>query len=99
MIQPEILISDANAVQQITEAIEAFNARDLDRWTRFYAEDALHYQPSLAEPFRGRAAIREDYRTSTRVVFQISNSSSCALWAKGAGIASRERSPARTRGP
>ncbi len=69
MIQPEILISDESVRRQIMEAIEAFNARDLDRWTSFYAEDALHYQPSRAEPFRGRAAIREDYRTSTWVAF------------------------------
>lgn len=53
----------------VEEAIQAFNAHDLDGWMEFYAEDAIHVQPNLAEPLSGRAAIREDYLKSTWIPF------------------------------
>ena len=53
----------------LDDAIQAFNARDLDAWMQFYAEDAVHIQPNRAEPLVGRAQIREDYRKSTWVPF------------------------------
>ena len=53
----------------IQDAIQAFNAHDLDGWMEFYIEDAVHIQPNLAEPLSGRAKIREDYLKSTWVPF------------------------------
>ena len=45
---------------RIEDAVQAFNAHDLDAWMEFYAADAVHTQPNLAEPLAGKAAIRED---------------------------------------
>lgn len=53
----------------LQDAIQAFNAHDLDGWMEFYAEDAIHNQPNLAEPLSGRAEIREDYLKSTWIPF------------------------------
>lgn len=35
----------------------------------FYAESALHYQPTQIEPLRGRKEIREDYEKLTNIPF------------------------------
>lgn len=53
----------------LDDAIGAFNAHDLDGWMEFYAEDAVHVQPNLAEPLSGRAEIQEDYLKSTWIPF------------------------------
>ncbi len=69
MSKPQIIISNENLRQLIEQAIEAFNARNLNRWVNLYAEDARHFQPNRTEPLRGRAEIREDYLTSTWIPF------------------------------
>lgn len=53
----------------IDEALEAFNAHDVDRFVKFYAVSAVHYQPTQSEPLKGRDAIREDYVKSTFTAF------------------------------
>jgi predicted ester cyclase len=49
----------------VDRALEAFNAHDVEGFMDFYAESAVHNQPSRAVPIRGREAIREDYVNST----------------------------------
>ncbi len=44
----------------VREAMEAFNARDWDRYLELYAESFLHYSPAYPEPRKGRSAARED---------------------------------------
>jgi steroid delta-isomerase-like uncharacterized protein len=65
----QFITSNENLRHLIEDAIEAFNAHNLDRWISFYAEDALHFQPNRMEPLCGRAEIREDYRASTWAPF------------------------------
>lgn len=45
-------------LRAMDEAIESFNARDLERHMRLYAESVIQYAPGLTEPLKGRAAIR-----------------------------------------
>lgn len=60
---------DERLLNLLHDAIQAFNAHDLDGWMEFYAEDASHIQPNLSEPLTGRAEIREDYLKSTWIPF------------------------------
>jgi predicted ester cyclase len=69
MSGPHIMVSNENIRHLIDQAIEAFNARDLNGWMNFYAEDALHFQPNRTEPLREQAEIREDYLASTWIPF------------------------------
>lgn len=69
MSEPEILVSDESLRHLVKEIVEAFNVHDLDRVVNWYAEDALHHQPNITEPLRGRNEIREDYRKATWVPF------------------------------
>ncbi len=43
----------------VDAAMEALNAHDLDRFAKLHAESVLQYGPPLAEPIKGRAAVRE----------------------------------------
>jgi predicted ester cyclase len=63
------LESKRHSEHRIEQATKAFNAHDLDRWMDFYAADAVHIQLNQAEPLRGQAEIREDYRVSTWIPF------------------------------
>jgi steroid delta-isomerase-like uncharacterized protein len=42
---------------------DAFNKHDLDALAKFYAQDAVAYDPMYPEPLRGRDAIRKDAAT------------------------------------
>ena len=48
----------ATPKQLVTAWVDAFNARDVDRLTAFYADDATNHQVA-EEPVRGKAAIRQ----------------------------------------
>ena len=69
MSERAILTSNQDLRGLIGAAIAALNAHNLEAWMGFYADDALHYQPSRGEPLRGRAAIREDYLVATWLPF------------------------------
>jgi steroid delta-isomerase-like uncharacterized protein len=75
----------------VDDALKAFNSHDIDRFMSFYAENALHYQPTQAEPLRGLSAIKEDYMNLTfkafpDVAFETSNVFSQGEWVCIEGI-------------
>jgi hypothetical protein len=52
-----------NAIDVVQEQLEAYNARDLDRFAATYAEDVRIFRPPAAEPaIAGQAQLRETYR-------------------------------------
>jgi hypothetical protein len=54
---------EKNAVDVVQEQLEAYNARDLDRFAATYAEDIRIFRPPAAEPaMSGMAQLRENYR-------------------------------------
>ena len=52
-----------NAVDVVQEQLEAYNARDLERFAATYADSVRIYRPPAAEPaISGKAQLRETYR-------------------------------------